>query len=352
MLLVVWGLSSWLHGQPGQETPVVTAVVKEKSFVDEVEGLGTLRANESVTLSSTVTERVTAIYFDDGQLVEKGDLLLEMDIAEEQAELAEEKSVLERVERELERAEALIKSKALAQNEFDSRKTNVDSARARIAAIQSRMEQRQLRAPFSGLVGLRNLSVGALVQPGTIITTIDDLSIMKLDFRVPSLYLDSLKKGASIRARSRAFPEKSFEGEIVSLDSRIDPITRTVLVRAMVPNPGLRLRSGLLMQVLLENNARQSLQVPESALLLEGDKTFVWRLVSSTDGKTSSVEKAVIEVGVRKGGFVEVLAGLRAGDEVVTHGTSRLRPGAAVVVGAVDDGNLDIKKLLPTLGKK
>ena len=344
MLILV--LSSVAEAQPsgGRPVGVIVANVDRKPIVDEVEALGTLRANESVDITSTVTELVTGVYFEDGQRVAQGDLLVEMDSAEERAELLEEQSRLEEAKRQLERAKPLVAQEVTSEATLDLREREVNTARARIKAIESRIAKRRVTAPFDGVLGLRNISVGALAQPGTLVTTIDDDSIMKLDFSVPAVYLPTLEPGIRITARSRAFPEKLFEGEISSVDSRIDPVTRAVTVRALIDNEDRLLKPGLLMRVVLQKNPREALIVPEEALIPDGNRNFGLVVVDGEKGKT--VERREVELGQRQTGEAEILSGLEEGEQVVTHGAIKARPGAPVNIKSVQEGDEPLPDLL------
>ncbi|HEY8191159.1 MAG TPA: efflux RND transporter periplasmic adaptor subunit, partial [Alphaproteobacteria bacterium] len=210
---------------------VIVTQARFDNFEDRVEALGTLRANETVTLMATVTETVSAVNFDDGQRVEKGDILLEMTSAQEKAELNAEQATVGEARRQVERLKPLIEAGAASKSLLDQRQREFDTARARLGAVQSRIGDRVIVAPFSGIVGLRNISVGAVVQPGMRITTLDDDSVMKLDFSVPSVFLDALKPGLKITATSRAYGARVFEGTISSIDSQIDSVTRSIVVR-------------------------------------------------------------------------------------------------------------------------
>lgn len=347
-VLLSLGFATQLFGQG--ITPVIVNNVEKTKFVDEVEALGTLRANESVTISSTVTELVEKIHFRDGQLVKKGDLLVEMDAAEELALLVEEESHLNQAERQLERSKKLIDSGGISETALDQAQRDYDAAKARITAIQSRINQRIVRAPFDGLTGLRMISPGALVQPGSVITTIDDSSLMKMDFSVPSVFLGTLEPGIPIQASSRAFPKKNFTGTIDSLDSRVDPVTRSVMVRALLPNTNGQLRPGLLMRVSLQKNQREALSIPEAAITMDGAAPYAWR-VKRGEGDTLVAEKVTLTLGVRRKGSVEVLEGLKEGDQVITHGGLRLRPNAPILIAAVDDGSVPTDQILRQLGR-
>jgi len=336
------------YGQ--QVTPVIAARVAATELVDGVEALGTLRANESVVISSTVTELVKKINFDDGDLVNKGQIIVEMDAAEELALMVEEQTRLRQTERQLERTLSLVDSGAVSQSLVDEAQRDFDAANARVTAIQSRIDQRILRAPFGGITGLRMISQGALAQPGTAITRIDDTRTMKLDFSVPSVFLATLRKGIPITATARAFPAREFTGTINGIDSRIDPVTRSIMVRALLPNEDDLLRPGLLMQVTLQKNQRSALTIPEEAITLDGSTASVWRIETVAE-KGKLARKITVKLGTRRDGMAEILSGLEDGDLIVTHGGMRLRPDAAVRIAGIDDGSVPIEEMLKTLGK-
>ncbi len=334
------------HAQDGPPpaTPVVVTSVERIDFADEVEAIGTLKANESVDLASSVTELVTKVLFEDNQRVKQGDILVEMDAAEELAELAEQKSFLREAQAQVKRLSPLIKSGAASASVLDENRREAAAAQARVDAIQSRIDQRIIKAPYDGILGLRNISVGALAQPGSMITTIDDDSVMKLDFSVPEVFLSSLKKGVVIKAKTEAYPDKIFEGQIASIDSRIDPVTRSIQARALLDNADGLLKPGLLMQVVLQKNPRQALVIPEETLISNAADTYVL-VVTASSGKTSA-EKRKIEIGTRQFGEVEVLSGLQSGEKIVSHGTLRVRPGANLDIIATQKGNEPLSELL------
>lgn len=342
-LILAFAPQSFAQGA-GQATPVVVYQVTEKAFSDEVEALGTLRANESVELTSTVTERVSKINFNDNQSVKQGDILVEMDAAEEMAELSEQESALAEAERQVKRLAPLVRQGAASESGLDTQKLQVLAARSRIKAIQSRIDQRIIKAPYDGVLGLRNISVGALAQPGTLITTIDDLSVMKLDFSVPEIFLSSLKEGTQIESTTEAYPDDVFKGAVFSVDSRIDPVTRSIQARAIIDNGDGRLKPGLLMHVTLKKNPRQALLVPEEAMIADGQDNFVF--VVKGDSTEAVAERRKVTLGARQFGEVEILEGIKAGEYVVTHGIDRLRPGAAVKIRATEKDNEPLKELL------
>ncbi len=339
------------NAQPRGNSPTGVFVfeVIQQPISDRIEALGTLQSNDNVILTSTVTERVTKILFEDGQRVEKGDMLVKMDDAEEQAQLAEEQSVLEEAEQQLNRIRPLVEQGTTSQARLDEALRNFNASRARVNAIQSRIEQRAITAPFSGVAGLRNISVGALAQPGTMITTIDDDSVMKLDFSIPELYVPSLKQGMEIKAKTRAFPGQTFTGTVSAVSNRIDPVTRAVTARALLNNDEGLLKAGMLMRVELEKNNRNAMMIPEEAIIQDANDNFVY-VVRDQEGQTVA-SKQIIKQGVRREGNVEVTSGLNVGDRVITHGIVKLRPNAPVAIKAVQRGNETLDELLGRVKK-
>ena len=315
------------------------------TVADRVEALGTLRANESVTITATVTETLSAIHFEDGQQVSAGDVLVEMTSREQHARLEEAQARLAEAEQQYERVKSLEATGSASASLLDERRRDLRAARATLAAIESQLADRLIKAPFDGVVGLRNISLGALVEPGDVITTLDDDRSMKLDFPVPSLFLPSLKPGLTIEARSPALGNRSFVGEVSSVASRVDPVTRTVQVRARIDNPERQLRPGLLMQVELLRDPREAVMVPEAAILQRGPEHAVL-VVEEEAGGEMVAQRREIRVGLRRPGEAEVLSGLTAGERVITHGADKARPGQPVQVLAVDDGSRPLRDLL------
>lgn len=342
-LLPTLGLAQ--PASPPPPAPVIAVEVREVPFSDPVEALGTLKARESVALTAKVTETVSAIHFEDGQRVRKGELLAELTHAEEEAQIAEGRARVAEAERQYERVKSLAGQRSAAESLLDERRRDLDAARAQLVAVESRLADRIITAPFAGVLGLRNVSLGALVEPGDLIATLDDIATLRLDFTVPSLFLADLRPGLAIRARADEYPTESFEGTVSALDSRVDPVTRSIQVRALIPNPDGRLRPGLLMKVALLRNPRQALVVPESALLAQGRDHFVIRV-----GEDEQAERVQVRLGTRRAGEAEVLSGLSAGDRVVTHGGDKARPGQALSV-RLDDGSRPLKDLLKGLAE-
>jgi membrane fusion protein (multidrug efflux system) len=311
-------------------TEVIVQAASTAQLTTTIEALGSLRANESITLTSNETKKITRINFDDGQRVEKGQILVEMTSREESALLEEARFNTDEAKKQLDRVRELAKRGAASQSELDLRIREYEAARARYNATESRLKDLVLLAPFSGVVGLRQVSVGALVSPGNTITTLNDDSKMKLDFTVPAIYLRSLAKGLPIVAKSRDLGDKEFLGEVVSIDNQIDEVTRSIKVRALLDNKNHELKQGMLMLVDLKAASREALIISESALVPLASNNFVF-VLQDADG-SQVVERRKIIIGERLPGSVEVLSGLNRGDKLVTHGLQKIRPGQKVKI--------------------
>jgi membrane fusion protein, multidrug efflux system len=323
---------------------VIVAPVRIADVVDRIEALGTTRANETVRVTTTVTGKVQEINFDDGQEVAAGDVLVVLETAEEEAQLKAQQAVL------AERRLAFARSRQLESQQFattaqlEERRAAVQESEAQIEAIEARIADRVIRAPFGGLVGLRNISIGALVSPGDLITTLDDLSLIKLDFSVPATYLRVLRPGLQVVAKASALADEPFSGELRSVDTQVDPVSRSVVVRALVPNPERMLRPGLLMTVELLKNPRQALVIPEAALIPRGRDNAV---LVVDGGKAMRRE---VEIGARRPGEVEIVSGLSEGEHVITHGTLTVRPGQSVTIMTVQEQGQPLREMLTRVG--
>lgn len=329
-------------GYAAPPLPVIVKPVEKVDFSDRIEALGTLRANESVNLTATESERVIYLGFEDGQRVKKGDLLLRLSSSEEEALLNEAKATADEAGLQFDRARQLAARGAAATAQLDEARRIYDTAKARVVAIESRLANLVVHAPFDGVVGLRNISIGAVLQPGDSITTLDDDSKMLLDFSVPSTFLPVLRPGLPIQAKAAGYEQKVFQGSIRSISSRIDPATRSVTVRAEIPNEERLLKPGLLMSVELKSNPRQALLVNEEAILPVGDRNFV--LLVEQGDSSPVVRRREVRLGARVPGRVEILDGLSEGDQVVTHGTLRVVDGSAVKITSVDTGEKSIRE--------
>jgi membrane fusion protein (multidrug efflux system) len=314
------------------QTPVVVAPVAMEEFPLIIEALGTAVANESVTITAQEADVVKSIYFEDGETVEKGKLLLELNNEEELARSNELNVNIAEAKRQLNRIKGLAKESAASEQLLDEQKARVDALESQQDVIKAQLKELQIFAPFSGTLGIREVSIGSLVRPGETITTLDDLSRVKVDFSVSESHLASLAVGQSVFAKSVAYPGQEFEGKITSIDSRIDPITRSVQIRAQIPNQENLLRPGLLLQINLQKRVLDTLVIPEAALIPEGNSQSVY--VINNENKAI---KTKVTVGQRRPGLVEIIDGLEAGQQVVVEGTLKMRPNASVKI--LNDGS-------------
>jgi len=318
------------NAKGGRSVAVITTHPAKKEFAYEVEALGTLRANESVDITAKVADRVAAIHFKEGQQVRKGDVLIELDNTEARADLAAAEAAASDSRSQYKRSQELFNTKALSEAQLDQLQATLLANEARVEAARSRLHDRVITAPFNGRVGLRNVSLGGLVNPGAVITTLDDLSVVKLDFAVPEVFLSTLRPGLEVQARSTAYSNETFNGRVSGVDTRVDPTTRSVAIRALIDNPDARLRPGMFMTVKLVRPEGQALMLPEQAIVPENEQHFVYVVA---DGKA---HKREVKIGRRRPGEVEVLEGLSAEDGVVVDGTLNLRDGVPVRVQGGD----------------
>ncbi len=294
-------------------------------FVERIEAVGTARANEQVTLAAPVTERIVRLNFDDGSFIRRGQTVAVLAAGEERAELSEAQARAREASQQLARIDALRKRGFATRSNLDSQVAAAAQARAQAAGARATISDRVVTAPFSGWVSLRNISPGAVVTAGTEIATISDLSSIKLDFSVPETMLSTLRPGLTIEATSAAYPDQPFRGQIAHVDPVIDPNTRAVMVRARLPNPDRKLKPGMLLNVGIENAPRLSLSVPELAIIGEGESSFVYIV-----GDDGIARRTAVRTGLRSGGRVEIVEGLRPGQKVVTEGVVKLADGMKV----------------------
>ncbi len=344
VVLIVFLVSSGAYAQKGPKGPtaVITARTAVQTFADQVEALGTTKANETVVITPDTSEKVSEIHFEDGQSVQKGDLLVTLDQKEEDAELKAAKAELSEARSAYSRAKELQGTRAVSKATLQERLAALKQSEAAVEVMEARIEELSITAPFDGILGLREVSVGTLVQPGDMITTIDDLSQIKVDFDVPSVFLPTLNPGIPVVGKVDAFGSREFEGVVTTVNTQIDPVTRTVRVRALLPNDDLALKPGLLMTITLFKNERDALLIPEEALIKRGDDNFVYG-IEEQDGQTVARQKK-IDIGGRRPGVIEVLSGLENGEQIIIHGIVKIGDGAPVIVRAVEqdaDDTLD-----------
>jgi membrane fusion protein (multidrug efflux system) len=312
-------------GRPQAQPPLVTVGRAHRdSIFDVVEALGTTQANESVTLSAKVTDTVRRVNFEDGDYVEAGAVLIELTNQEEEALLAEARANLDDAESQLRRLQDLSGRGLTSASELDVARSRAGASQARLNSIVARLRDRLIQAPFSGVLGFRQVSPGTMLTPNTPITSIDDISVNKLDFTVPETFIGAMAPGAKIVAKSVSFPDRKFDGTVRTVGSRVDPVTRAVTVRAHIDNKDKSLRPGMLLTVEVVTAERAALVVPEGSVFQVQNRAYVYKVEDFV------AHQQQIEVGSRHFGTAEIKSGLVEGDLIVIEGIIKLREGIKV----------------------
>lgn len=334
IVLSAVGLYFWLDfsAQKGQGFSLPPPVVRLDEarlapVVDIIEAVGTTRAWEAVDITAKTAGKVSAIHFPDNAAVAAGEVIVELDAGTERAQLREAEVILEEDKRLLRHYQTLLKTQAVSKTMLEEQQAKVKAAEARVRAARAELGEFDIVAPFGGYLGVRRVSVGALVTPGTLITTLDDIDPLRLDFTVPERWLGRLDDGLKMQVSTVAYPGEMFDAEITSIGTRIDAVTRAVSVYASLANPEGKLRPGMLLSVRIETNERQGLMISEQALLQEGSYRFVYRVDADR-----TVHRTEVASGSRRKGMVEIVEGLSAGDSVVAEGTQKIRDGVVVAI--------------------
>lgn len=320
------------RGGFGGPAQVSAVTVQPRAFTDAIEVLGVAKGRRSVTLTAAATQLVERVRFSDGQAVPAGAVLVELKDTEQSAGVAQAQARLVEAQRAYERYRTLGQKGFASKAQIDQNEAAYRSAQADLRAARSRENDRLIRAPFSGVVGLSDVTAGALVNPGAPIVTLDDISTVRVDFQVPERYLAQVSEGQAITATADAYPGETIQGRIANLDTRIDERTRAITARADFPNAGRRLKPGMMMRVSIARGVRQGLAAPEAAVSVQGNSTFVY--VIRQMGERTMTEQRPVVTGLRQGGFVELREGVQAGERIVADGLNKVQPGQPVrVVG-------------------
>ena len=313
-------------GWGGGTTKVVTAKIELQPMVDEIQALGTANANESVEIKSRIASLVDRVAFTEGQLVKAGDLLIELESSEIVAGLAVAEASLSESRSLYNRNKSLTDTQAISASTLEQLLAAVKVDEAQVEVAKARLANSRVRAPFSGRVGLRRVSPGSFVNNLTVITTLDDVSKIKLDFSVPEAFLTVVNEGMGILAESIVYPDRIFEGRVASIDTRVDPVTRAVQVRAVIPNDDGAIKPGMFMTVDLQRDRGDVLVAPEQSIVPEGTTQYVFIVADGV------VEKRTVVLGRRIPGYVVITEGVEAGEFVVTEGTGKVRQGSQVEI--------------------
>lgn len=315
-------------GAGGVQPVSVTAIkVATAKLPQTITAVGSLRSDESITVRPEVAGRVNAILFQEGQRVPRGALLIRLDASVNEADVQQARANLKLAQSKFDRAVDLAKSNFISSQAADEAENNLRVAEAAVQLAEAKLAKTRIVAPFSGIIGLRSVSVGDYVKEGQDIVNLESIDPLKVDFRVPEIYLRQIQVGQVLEVGLDALRDKSYEGRVYAINPLVDAAGRAIVIRAQVKNQDATLRPGMFARVrLITSEHQEALVVPEQVIVPQGDEQFVFRVV---DGKAVRVK---VTVGQRREGLVEVVSGLGAGDVVVSAGQLKLRDGAPVVV--------------------
>ena len=317
----------------GQVIPVEVTPTVTESVSTTVAVAGIARAYEALTVTTSVPGILTRVAFEEGQWVERGTILAELYAGSALAEREEIRAELTMSKRLYDRAKSLEEKGGIAASRLEELAATVEINQARLEAREIKLAEYFIKAPFSGRLGLRRISVGALLKPGDSITTLDDTNRIKVDFRVPESALGAIAVGQSVEVRSVAYPESSFLGRVETIDSRIDPITGSIVIRTLLPNEDGWLKPGMYLTATIVVSSRaESILVPEQAIINNSKGQHVFAAI---DGIAVLIP---VDLGVHVGGRVEITNGMAAGVLVITGGIQKIREGSEVqIISAPQD---------------
>jgi membrane fusion protein (multidrug efflux system) len=305
-------------GAAGVVTVEVAKVIGMK-LQDEINAAGAIQSNESVMLRPEVAGRITRLNFSDGQTVKKGQVLIALDAAVNQAEVQQAKAELSIATANFKRNAELARQKFIAERVKEESAVNVQVLEAKLALAQARLSKFEIKAPFSGIVGIRTVSVGDYVKDGADLVNLEDISSVKVDFRVPERFIDRVQKGQAIEVMVDALPGKPFRAQVDAIGPQIDNSGRSALLRGRIANPQSKLKPGMFARVRLILDERENaMAIPEEAIVPMGNKATVWKVVDAT------AQRVEVKTGLRRDAKVEIVEGLQIGDTVVTAGQIRL----------------------------
>jgi membrane fusion protein (multidrug efflux system) len=359
-------------GGRGQMIAVTTMPVHRQNFADRIEVLGVAKGRQSVSITSKNAELITAVRFRDGDHVRAGQTLVDLQGTEQDAAIDQAQSVADLAKLNADRWNVLYQRGIAAKSSADQYNAVYEQAKASLAAAKARRQDRVIRAPFAGVVGLSDVAPGALISPGAVIATLDDTTIIRVDFDVPDRYLSQIKDGTPITAKTDSYPNANFDGTISKLDTRINERTRTIKARALLNNRDGRLKPGMLMRIGIQEGVRQTLVVPEAAVQFDDTTAYIFVIsdrqpgqgggaggfgqgagqggprqqgpggapgAGAPAGALKMATKRAVVVGGRDRGVIEIKQGVREGEVIVADGINRLQAVTPVrVVRAGQDG--------------
>ena len=314
---------------PAGSVPVEVAKVAQQPMPQTITAVGSLRSDESIVVRPEVAGRVSAIRFQEGQRVAKGATLVMLDPAINQAEVQQSRANLKLAQGKYDRAVDLAKSNFISGQAKDEAENNLRVAEAGLQLAEAKLAKTEIKAPFSGIIGLRVVSIGDYVKEGADVVNLESIDPLKVDFRVPETYLKQVQVGQSLQVQLDAVPGKTFDGKVFAVNPLVDAAGRSIVIRALVRNSDTSLRPGMFARVrLITRDEQNALVIPEQAIVPQGDEQYVFRV---TDGKANRVK---IAVGQRRDGLVQVLNGLAPNDVIVTAGQLKIRDGVPVSVAS------------------
>lgn len=341
-------------GAAGRGQQVTVAVVGMHTFTDRIEVLGAAKARQSITLTAPASQLITRLRFESGDYVRQGQVLAELNAREQDAAIVQAQSQVTLAKSNWDRWQQLADRGIAPAATAEQMKALWEQAVASLDANRARAGDRTIRAPFSGVVGLTDAAQGMLVNPGSAIATLDDVSVIRVDFPVPEASVSVLRQGLPITATAAAYPNMAFRGQVAKIDTRLDPATRSVTARAEFPNPDGRLKPGMLLHVVIDRAVRPNPAAPEAALIFESGESYVYKVEPAPQGAGQAQAGArsgpppagargpaaapggqgphliavrhAVQTGLRQDGLVEITSGLKPGERIVADGTNRVRP--------------------------
>jgi membrane fusion protein (multidrug efflux system) len=305
--------------------PVLTERIHTTTYQDTIFATGTLAANEEIEIKSEIEGRVEEATINEGQKVTAGDLLFKIDEKKLSSTLAEAQANYNLAESTLKRNKTLFESKVISSQEYDQAVSGFESKKAELEIASEKFKDARIVAPFSGFIGSRQVSPGQFVNVGTILSTLVNSDQLKLEIYVPEKYLSVLKENLKVLLKSVAYPDEESAGTIFFVAPQIEPTSRTVLVKATVNNPTGKLIPGMFVEAKILSPEKQIITIPESALVINGEQSFVFVV-----DKDNIVSTKQVKIGVRLPGRIEINSGLKTGELIVTDGVTKLRPGGKV----------------------
>ncbi|MFQ1894719.1 efflux RND transporter periplasmic adaptor subunit [Aeromonas veronii] len=348
-------IAQYMANRPEPEFPVTAMVTKAQDWVPTIEAIGFIEPNQGVTLSTELAGTIDAITFESGKPVKADQLLLSLDSTVERANLRASQAKLPAAKAKFDRFQNLYKTSSISKEQLDEAEAAYRSLEADIESLKATIARREVRAPFSGVVGLRNVFLGQYLQPGTDIVRLEDTSVMRLRFTVPQTDISKIKLGQTIKINVDAYPQTQFDGHITAIEPAVNFQSGLIQVQADIPNNEGQLRSGMFARAsIILPTVKDQIVIPQSAIsfTLYGQNVYVLKEGEETDKEGNKVKvlrakQVVVKAGERRGNDVHVLSGIQAGDQIVLSGQVRLSNDTKVHV--VENDALAVPAQTPML---